>query len=131
MVNNPYLGTGLVAGYALRARASVRDLRGFSDGIPFGLPSRSIVRDFANARTALEFIGKYQREDGKIPHEISQGANFVQWFKDYPYPYASADATPLYIIAMKLITPWRAATPVCKRKMEQFVEGLRISALDL
>jgi hypothetical protein len=24
----------------------------------------------------------------------------VNWFKDYPYPYASADATPLYIVAM-------------------------------
>src|SRR5260370_6091452 len=43
---------------------------------------------------------KLQREDGKIPHEISQGANFVDWFKGYPYPYASADATPLYIIAV-------------------------------
>src|SRR5260370_530680 len=56
--------------------------------------------DFSSARTALEFVSKYQREDGKIPHEISQGAHFVDWFKGYPYPYASADATPLYIIAM-------------------------------
>ncbi len=56
--------------------------------------------DFASTRIALEFISKYQRSDGKIPHEISQGASFVDWFKAYPYPYASADATPLYIIAM-------------------------------
>src|SRR5437899_12553863 len=55
---------------------------------------------FSNSRAWLAFISKYQREDGKIPHEISQGANFVDWFKGYPYPYASADATPLYIIAM-------------------------------
>src|SRR5438132_12850637 len=51
-------------------------------------------------RAVLDLIRKYQREDGKIPHEISQGANFVDWFKGYPYPYASADATPLHIIAM-------------------------------
>jgi len=56
--------------------------------------------DFATTRKALEFVGKYQRDDGKIPHEIAQGANFVAWFKDYPYAYASADATPLYIITM-------------------------------
>src|SRR5207247_123586 len=56
--------------------------------------------DFASTRIALEFISKYQRSDGKIPHEISQGASFVDWFKAYPYAYASADATPLYIIAM-------------------------------
>ena len=56
--------------------------------------------DYATTRTALEFIGKYQREDGKVPHEISQSASLVPWFKDYPYPYVSADATPLFIIAM-------------------------------
>jgi glycogen debranching enzyme len=55
--------------------------------------------DFATTRTAIEFISKYQRSDGTIPHEIAQGANFVNWFTDYPYPYASVDATPLYIIA--------------------------------
>jgi hypothetical protein len=48
----------------------------------------------------LDFISKYQRADGKVPHEIAQGASFVPWFKDFPYPYASADATPLFIIAM-------------------------------
>ena len=35
-----------------------------------------------------------------MPHEISQSASLVPWFKDYPYPYVSADATPLFIIAM-------------------------------
>src|SRR5581483_6174423 len=56
--------------------------------------------DFATTRTALGFISKYQRVDGKIPHEIAQGASFVDWFKAFPYGYASADATPLFIIAM-------------------------------
>src|SRR5467141_358635 len=101
MVNNPYLGTGLVAGYRTSGESQRPGFAWFfgrdSFWTSFALNSAG---DFANARTALEFIGKYQREDGKIPHEISQGANFVQWFKDYPYPYASADATPLYIIAM-------------------------------
>jgi len=101
MVNNPYLGTGLVAGYRTSGESQRPGFAWFfgrdSFWTSFALNSAG---DFANARTALEFIGKYQREDGKIPHEISQGANFVQWFKGYPYPYASADATPLYIIAM-------------------------------
>src|SRR5262249_9556079 len=56
--------------------------------------------DFANARGALGFVAQFQREDGKIPHEIAQGASFVNWFADYPYGFASADATPLYLIAM-------------------------------
>src|SRR4029079_2252066 len=55
--------------------------------------------DFATTRAALDFVAKYQRADGKIPHEISQAANLVPWFENFPYGYASADATPLFIIA--------------------------------
>jgi hypothetical protein len=56
--------------------------------------------DYATSRSALDFLTKYQRADGKVPHEIAQGANFVHWFEDYPYGFASADATPLFIIGL-------------------------------
>lgn len=100
LVTNPELGTGLVAGY----RTSGTSQRpGFAwyfgrDSLwtSFALNS---IGDFATTRAALEFVAKFQRDDGKMPHEISQGASFVNWFKDYPYGFASADATPLYIIA--------------------------------
>ena len=101
MVTNPFLGTGLVAGYRTSGESQRPGFAWF-----FGRDScwtslaLNAAGDFANSRTALEFISKFQREDGKMPHEISQGANFVDWFKGYPYPYASADATPLYIIAV-------------------------------
>jgi glycogen debranching enzyme len=101
LVTNPYLGTGLVAGYRTSGESQRPGFAWF-----FGRDSMwtslalDTSGDFATTRQALEFIGKYQREDGKIPHEIAQGANFVPWFKEYPYAYASADATPLYIIAM-------------------------------
>jgi glycogen debranching enzyme len=101
MISNPYLGTGLVAGYRTSGESQRPGFAWFfgrdSFWTSFGL---NAAGDFSSARTALAFIAKYQREDGKIPHEISQGANFVDWFKGYPYPYASADATPLYIIAV-------------------------------
>lgn len=101
LVTNPYLGTGLVAGY----RASGEDQRpGYAwffgrDALwtSLGLDAEG---DFATTETALEFLGKYQRADGKVTHEIAQGASFVPWFKGMPYAYASADATPLFIIAM-------------------------------
>ncbi len=100
LVTNPMLGTGLVAGYRTSGTSQRPGFAWYfgrdSFWISFALNS---IQDFATTRTALEFIAKFQREDGKIPHEISQGAEFVQWFKDYRYPYASADATPLYIIA--------------------------------
>src|SRR5436190_11621513 len=101
MVNNPYLGTGLVAGYRTSGESQRPGFAWF-----FGRDSMwtslalDADGDFASTRTALEFISKYQRADGKIPHEISQGAGFVDWFKAYPYAYASADATPLYIIVV-------------------------------
>jgi glycogen debranching enzyme len=100
LATNPYLGTGLVAGYRTSGTSQRPGFAWFfgrdSFWTSFALNS---VGDFATTRTALEFVSKFQREDGKIPHEISQGASFVPWFKDFPYGYASADATPLYIIA--------------------------------
>src|SRR5206468_2885967 len=101
MVNNPYLGTGLVAGYRTSGESQRPGFAWFFGRDSFWTSfALNASGDFSNSRAALAFISKFQREDGKIPHEISQGANFVDWFKGYPYPYASADATPLYIIAM-------------------------------
>jgi glycogen debranching enzyme len=101
LVGNPFLGTGLVAGY----RTSGRDARpGFAwffgrDAL-WTAWALIAAGDFDTTRTALEFLSRYQRDDGKIPHEIAQSASFVRWFEDFPYGYASADATPLYLLTM-------------------------------
>ena len=101
MVTNPFLGTGLVAGYRTSGESQRPGFAWYFGRDSFWTSlALNAAGDFANTKTALEFVSKFQREDGKIPHEISQGANFVDWFKGYPYPYASADATPLYIIAV-------------------------------
>jgi len=101
MVNNPYLGTGLIAGYRTSGDTARPGFAWFfgRDALwtSFALNAEG---DFADTRTALDFLSHYQRADGKVPHEISQSATLVPWFTDYPYPYASADATPLYIVAM-------------------------------
>ena len=101
MVENPFLGKGLIAGYGL-SKGSYRP--GFawffgrdSFWSSFALNSEG---DWGNSRNAIEFISRFQRADGKIPHEISQSAAQVAWAKNYPYEYASADATPLFIIAV-------------------------------
>ena len=101
LVNSPYLGAGLVAGYRTSGTGQRPGFAWFfgrdSLWTSFALNAEG---DYATARTALDFISKFQREDGKVPHEISQSASLVPWFKDYPYAYVSADATPLFIIAM-------------------------------
>ncbi len=101
MVNNPFLGTSLIAGYRTSGGSQRPGFAWFfgRDALWTAL-ALDAAGDFTNPRTALDFLSKFQRADGKVPHEISQGAPFVPWFKEYPYAYASADATPLYIIVM-------------------------------
>jgi glycogen debranching enzyme len=101
LVDNPFLGSGLVAGYRTSGESQRPGFAWFfgRDALWTSL-ALDASGDFTTTRTALDFLSKYQRDDGKIPHEISQSASLVPWFKDYPYPYASADATPLFMIAM-------------------------------
>ena len=100
LVDNPFLGRGLVAGYGPSKGAYRPGFAWFfgrdSFWTSFALTSAG---DFAGARAAIQFISRFQRDDGKIPHEISQSASLFDWFKQFPYGFASADATPLYIIA--------------------------------
>ena len=101
LVANPTMGTGLVAGYRTSGESQRPGFAWFFGRDAFwSTLALNSEGDFSSARTALAFVAQFQREDGKIPHEIAQGASFVNWFKDYPYGFASADATPLYIIAM-------------------------------
>jgi glycogen debranching enzyme len=101
LVTNPFLGTGLIAGYRTSGDSQRPGFAWFfgRDALWTSLALDS-AGDFKNTRTAIDFLSKHQRADGKIPHEISQGASFVPWFTNYPYGYASADATPLYIIGL-------------------------------
>ncbi len=99
LVDDPFAGEGLIAGYDL---SGANHRPGFSwffgrDSMWTALALDSIG-DFQTTRAALEFLAKYQGEDGRVPHEIPQTVSLVPWFKLYPYGFASADATPLYII---------------------------------
>src|SRR5215211_5188676 len=99
VATNPYLGTGLIAGFRTSGDSERPGFAWFfgRDAMWTALATTS-YGDLATTRAALEFLKKFQRADGKIPHEISQSASLIPWFTDYPYPWASADATPLYVI---------------------------------
>lgn len=102
MVCNPDLGCGLVAGYGLSGAASDRPGFGWFFGGDASINSfamsavgqHELVRD-----GALEFFAKYQRADGKITHEISQGAGKIDWFGSYPYAFYHGDTTPFWILS--------------------------------
>lgn len=55
--------------------------------------------DFALSKQALTFLMQRQRADGKVMHEYSQTAADLDWAA-FPYEYAAADATPLFLTAM-------------------------------
>lgn len=55
--------------------------------------------NFEATRQEIEFLLKRQSPEGKILHEWAQTADLVNW-KSLPYEYASADATPLLVMAM-------------------------------
>jgi len=98
---NPFLGPGLLAGFR---NSGANERPGFAWF--FGRDSEwtslaiNSYGDFEKTKDALRLLKKYQRSDGKIMHELSQSAAFVDWFKGFPYGYASADSTPLFILAV-------------------------------
>ena len=100
LATNPYLGTGLIAGFRTSGDSERPGFAWFfgRDALWTSLAINA-YGDFRTTRTALEFLKKFQRGDGKIPHEISQSASLIPWFTDYEFPWNSADGTPLYVIA--------------------------------
>jgi glycogen debranching enzyme len=100
VATNPFLGTGLLAGFRTSGESERPGFAWyFGRDALWTAFATTAGGDFQTTRTALEFLKKFQREDGKIPHEISQSAAQIDWWKAYPYPWNSADATPLYVIA--------------------------------
>src|ERR1051325_6579721 len=129
VATNPFLGTGLVAGYRTSGDSERPGFAWFfgRDALWSSLAINS-YGDFATTRTALEFLKKFQRADGKIPHEISQSALLIPWFTNYDYPWASADATVLYVIAQ--YDYWRNSgdAEFLKRSWDSIVKAYRFSA---
>ncbi len=101
LVCNPQLGCGLVAGYGLSGRSERPGFAWYFGGDAFfNAMAFNSCGTFDITRQALAFIAKNQRQDGKIMHELSQGAAFIRWFEEYPYGFYHADTTPYYLVAM-------------------------------
>lgn len=103
MVCNPDLGCGVVAGYGLSGGASDRPGFGWffgGDAAINSLAESSVGQGPMIRDGVFRFFAKYQRADGKITHEISQGAGQADWFGAYPYAYYHGDTTPFWILAL-------------------------------
>ena len=99
-VENPDLGRGMVAGLGVSGTGGRPGFGWFFGGDAFmNSLSMNSYGAFGIVREALLFTQKWQREDGKMAHELSQAAGYLNWFKDYPYGYIHGDTTPFYIVA--------------------------------
>ena len=100
MIDNPELGLGLIAGWGASG-SGARPGFGWFFGGDAAINSFAMTGygDFESMAAAFKFLAKYQRADGKIPHEISQAAAGIRWFDEFPYAYYHADTTPLSIVA--------------------------------
>jgi glycogen debranching enzyme len=100
LVENPFIGKGLIAGYRVDAgdRRPGYDWFFGRDALWTAL-ALNASGDFQETRQALQFLSRFQRQDGKIPHEIPQSASLIGPLDKTAFAYASADATPLYLIA--------------------------------
>jgi glycogen debranching enzyme len=92
--------TGLTAGY-YSSGDSARPGFGwfFGRDTLWTLYAVNAYGGFDLTRSALEFLLSRQRADGKMMHEYSQTADLVDW-NALPYFYASADSTPLLLMAL-------------------------------
>jgi glycogen debranching enzyme len=101
-VCNPHLGCGLIAGLGPSGTTERPGFGWYFGGDAFiNAWAISSYGDLDTVRRSLEFLRQRQRADGKMMHELSQGAGFIHWFEDYPYGYYHADTTPLYIVAVR------------------------------
>lgn len=100
-VNNPDLGYGMVAGLGPSGTGGRPGFGWFFGGDAF-INSFSLdgYGAYQSVKDALTFTQKWQRDDGKMAHELSQAAGYVNWWKDYPYGYIHGDTSPFYICAM-------------------------------
>jgi hypothetical protein len=105
---NPDLGCGLVAGWGPSGESARPGFGWFFGG---DAAINTLAMDLAGlwpqVADGLRFLARYQRDDGKITHEISQAAAAIPWFTEFPYAYYHADTTPYWILAVWRY--WRAS----------------------
>lgn len=108
LVCNPDLGCGLVAGWG-PSGTSLRPGFGWFFGGDAAINSLAMddTGQWELVAEGLRFLARYQRDDGKIPHEVSQSAGTIPWFESFPYAYYHADTTPFWMLA--LWNYWRAS----------------------
>lgn len=130
LVCNPDLGCGLVAGFGRAGAGNYRPGFGWFFGGDAAINSLAMTAlgQHDLVRQGLEFLAQYQRDDGKITHEISQSAGRLPWFTDYPYTWFHGDTTPFWIMACYEYWAWSGDDDFLRRLWPNIAKAFRWSA---
>ena len=99
-IQNPDLGWGLVSGYS-SSKGSTRPKYAwyFEEPTLTSWPYHRLGLS-SHVKEALEFLSRYQREDGKTVHEVSQSLkHWPSFFDDFRYAYMHTDGPVYYLVA--------------------------------
>ena len=107
--HSPGLGDGLVAGFGPTGS-------GYRPGFSWYFGGDTSINSFGLVAAgqgwalagAFPFLEQFQRDDGKMMHELSRSAALIDWFGDYPYAYIHGDTTPFYVVALANYYRWTA-----------------------
>jgi len=105
--HTPDIGTGLVAGFGPTGS-------GYRPGFSWYFGGDTSINSFGLVASgqgwvladAFPFLEGFQREDGKMMHELTRSAGLLDWFGEYPYAFIHGDTTPFYIVAMANYIRW-------------------------
>ncbi len=105
--STPGLGTGLVAGFGPTGS-------GYRPGFSWYFGGDTSINSFGLVAAgqgwvladAFPFLEGFQREDGKMMHELTRSAELLDWFGEYPYAFIHGDTTPFYIVALANYIRW-------------------------
>jgi glycogen debranching enzyme len=82
--------------------------------------------DFEKAKEGFRLLQKFQRSDGKIMHELPTSIGVIGrevWEKNFPYYFAAADSTPLYLIALNYYFKCSNDTEFIRKSEESIIKA--------
>ena len=113
-IETPKVGSGYVAGFNVSEKIAGSGTIAGNNGRPgfawyFGRDflwmsfPLSILNQWEKVKNNFQLLKEYQRNDGKIMHELTTAVEVMgrEKWKQERYFYAAADSTPLYIIALR------------------------------
>lgn len=98
---NPKLGCSYVSGYGSSGTGTRPMYAWFFDEPVIAAWSELPLGQVEAVKLAYRFIRKYQREDGRVIHEVSQSAGYIDWFNNYPFAYIHPDSPLWYIVSLR------------------------------